>query len=220
MALRLLPDVLRSAVRKEDIPDFGTAIAKRLLIMTPEERRQREAKLAERNAAANAARNAKTVQAWLDGKYDGNAAKMVQTWLDGKYDGNAAKMVQAWLDGKYDGNHGGNAAKMVQAWVDVRYDGNAPKTFQAWLDGKFDTKAACAGRSKQGGQSHADVEAACEREYLNMCHERQTQCTLDPEIHKAVEKLRSEGDLTPARADFLDKSGPRLIFLDRSGWWY
>jgi hypothetical protein len=32
----------------------------------------------------------------------------------------------------------------------------------------------CAeGRSKRGGQSHADVEAACERDYLNMCHERQ-----------------------------------------------
>jgi hypothetical protein len=34
--------------------------------------------------------------------------------------------------------------------------------------------------------------------------ECQTQCTPDPEIHKAVEKLRSEGGLTPARADFLD----------------
>jgi hypothetical protein len=105
--------------------------------------------------------------------------------LDGRFDGNAAKMVQAWVDGR-------------------RYDGNAPEIFQAWLDGKYDTKAACAGRSKHGGQSHADVEAACEREYLNMCHERQTQCTLDPEIHSVIEKLRSEEGLTPAKADFLD----------------
>jgi hypothetical protein len=52
--------------------------------------------------------------------------------------------------------------------------------------------------------AHADVEAACEHEFQRWWHERQTQCTLDPEIHKAVEKLRSEGDLTPARADFLD----------------
>jgi hypothetical protein len=69
-------------------------IAKRLLVMTPEGRRQHEAKLAVRNAAANAARSDKMVQAWVDGTYDGNAAKMVRAWLDGRYDGNAEKNVR------------------------------------------------------------------------------------------------------------------------------
>jgi hypothetical protein len=57
--------------------------------VTPEERRQCKAKLAERNAAANAARSAKMVRAWVDGRFDGNAAKIFQARLDGRYDGDA-----------------------------------------------------------------------------------------------------------------------------------